>query len=105
MGLSVAERELLRKRVKNFIEKNKQMKNVEIVNHFVLEGIARRTVYSVINKLRTPCPILEKKRTGRPSSWNGEKRKRLKRLTNNRCDVSQNKLTAKFDVHQTTICR
>lgn len=105
MPLSVSEREFFRKRVQDFIGKNPTFSKAEIVNHFVLEGVARRTMYSVLDKLGTSSSIKERKRTGRPSSWTSDRKKRLKRLTNNRCNVSQNDLAPKFNVNQSTICR
>ena len=44
INLSVNEREYLRKLVKKYLKKNPNMKNSDIVNHFVNTGYARRTV-------------------------------------------------------------
>ena len=104
MCLSVAEREAFRKLVQDFVCKNKHMAKSDIVNHFVSLGYARCTMYKVLNKLTTESTTKEKKRTGRPSTWTLKKRYHLKGLTNNRFDVSQRKLAAKFDVCQKTIC-
>jgi hypothetical protein len=102
MRLNVAERQALRKRVKNLIP---QMKKSEIVRHFSKEGIARQTVYNTIKRLETSQPIEDKKRSGRPTSWVPAKKTKLKRLANNRTGVSQRRLGRKFGVHQTTIGR
>jgi hypothetical protein len=102
MGLSVAERESLRKRVKILIS---QMKKSEIVKHFAIEGIYRSTIYNTIDKLQTAQPISDKKRSGRPTSWTAAKKTKLKRLTNNRTGVSQRRLGKKFSVDQRTIGR
>lgn len=100
MRLNVVEREALRKRVKILIP---QMKKSEIVNHFVLEGIAKSTIYDAINRLQNGGSLKDKKKTGRPTSWTSAKKSRLKRLTNNRKGVSQRRLGRKFGVSQTTI--
>jgi hypothetical protein len=102
MGLNMAEREALRKRVKNLLP---QMKKSDIVKHFVMEGIASSTVYNTIKRIATKLPIKDKTRTGRPSSWTTARKARLKRLVNNRTGVSQPRLGRKFGLHQTTIGR
>ena len=105
MSLTVVEREAFQKVVQNFICKNQSLTKSQIVNHFVSLGRARSTIYSVLNKLTVDRSTTEKKRNGRHSSWTPQKRQRLKRLTNNRCDVSQRKLASKFDTSLSTICR
>lgn len=104
MVSSVAEREAFRKVVQNFICKNQHLSKANIVKHFVHLGHPRSTMYSVVNKLTETSSTTEKKRTGRPSTWTPNKRRRLKRLCNNRFDTSQRKLAAKFDVSVQTIC-
>ena len=102
MRLNVNEREGLRKRVLNLIP---QMKKSEIVDHFVKEGLPNSTIYDTINRMRTTMQISDKKKTGRPSSWIGPMKAKLKRLANNRTGVSQRGLGQKFMVHHTTIGR
>ena len=101
--MSVAEREFFRKRVQLFLGKNSEWRQSEVVKHFVLQGHARSSVYKVLDKLATPQPIKEKKRTGRPSSWTPANNQKLKRLTNNRTGISQRKLGRKFGVSHMTI--
>ena len=103
MPLTVAERELLRNLVKNFIVKNPNANKSKIVNHFVQTSFARRTIYNTLDKLSTTSSINDNKRTGRPSSWTADKKDKLKRLTNNLKGVSQRKLARKFNVCQTNI--
>ena len=105
MRLKKIEREFFRKRLENFFVKNPQIKKSEVVHHFVQEGIARKTVYNVLNRRKNGQPILEDKRPGRPSSWTSSMKGKLKRLVNNRKGVSQRKLGSKFNKHQTTISR
>lgn len=105
MGSTVAEREAFRLVVQKFMRKNKHLKRSEIIRHFVQLGEARSTMYSVLNKLTLDRSVKERARTGRPSTWTIKRRYQLKRLTNNRCDVSQRKLASKFDVDKSTICR
>ena len=92
MRITEAEREVLRKNVKNMIP---QFKKSEIVNHFKKEGYKERTIYNTIEHMRT----------GRPPVLDTHQRKRLKRLVNNRTGVSQRRLGQKFQVNQTTIGR
>ena len=101
--LSLAEREHFRKRVQIFLGQNSEWRQSDVVKHFVLQGHAKRTVYNVLDKVATPQPIKEKKRTGRPTSWTSTNKQKLKRLSNNRTGVCQRKLERKFGVSQSTI--
>ena len=98
----MAQREVLRKRVKNLIS---QMPKAEIVKHFVKEGYASSTVYVTINRMQNEGPIKEAKKPGRQTSWVPATKARLKTLTNNRTGVSQRRLANKFDVDQSLISR
>ena len=81
MKLNVADRENLRKRVKILIP---QMKKSEIFKHFGKEGIARTTIYNTINRMQNEGSIKDKNKTGRPTSWTAARKRKLKRLVNNR---------------------
>ena len=105
MRLGVKEREILRERVSTFKEKNPTFKKSDIVKHFMSEGYARTTVYNTLERLSATSSFADKKKLGRPSSWTAARKVKLKRLTNNRKDVSQRKLARKFDVDVSTICR
>jgi len=105
MIMKIAAREALRNQVKNFTVKNPTLKKSIIVEHFLKEGVARRTTYNILNKLQTDSPIKEKPRTGRPTTWSKGNEKKLKRLANNRLGVSLRKLGRKFQVSHTTIYR
>ena len=59
---------IFRKLLENFIVKNPQFKQCQVVDHFVREGIARRTVYNALNRRKNGQSILEVTRSGRPSS-------------------------------------
>ena len=50
-------REFFRKRLENFFVKNPQIKQCEVVDHFVKEGIARQTVYNALNRRKNSQPI------------------------------------------------
>ncbi len=78
MGLTIVERECFRKAVKNYIVKNPNKKTKDIVEHFVQAGAVKSTVYNTLAKLAMPCPIQDKKRTDRPSSWTVAKKQKLK---------------------------
>ena len=91
MRLKKQEREFFRKLLENFIVKNPQFKQRQVVDHFVREGIARRTVYNALNRHKNGQSILEVTRSGRPSSWTSSMKVKLKRLVNHRKGVSQRK--------------
>ncbi|CAF3544917.1 unnamed protein product [Rotaria socialis] len=93
----------LRKRVYSMLGQNTNLKNNDIVKHFVQEGFKRRTLYNIIKRYEMGLPAEDLPRSGRPTSF---KRKNLKRLQNaaiNRIGVSQRKLGRKFGVAQSTI--
>ena len=81
------------------------MKKFEIVRHFGKEGIARRTVYNTINRMQNEESIKDKNKTGRPTSWTAARKRKLKRLVNNRKGVSQRGLGKKFGLDQSVISR
>jgi transposase len=105
MRLNKADREAFRKRLESFFVKNPELKKSKIVEHFVKEGIAEKTVYNNIDRLQNHQPIQDKKRTGRPSTWTTKDKAKLKRLVNNRKGVSQRKLSKKFAKKHRTIGR
>ena len=76
-----------------------------MVDHFVREGIARRTVYNALNRRKNGQSILEVTRSGRPSSWTSSMKVKSKRLVNHRNGVSLRKLGNKFNKHYMTIGR
>ena len=65
MRLNKTERDSLRKRVQIVIP---QMKKSEIENHFQKEGYPQRTIYNTINRLHSGESIIDKIKTGRPTS-------------------------------------
>ena len=106
MYLSVKERELLyRKRISVFKTKNSGLGKNKIVQHFSSEGYATRTIYNALQRRNATSSFMDKKRTGRPFRWTTRRKSKLKRLTNNRKDVSQRKLASKFKVNVSTISR
>jgi transposase len=54
----------VRGRIGSFYLKNKQMKKNEIVRHFVLEGIASKTVYRSINRINNGISLIRKPGSG-----------------------------------------
>jgi hypothetical protein len=73
MRLKTLEREFFRKVLENFIVKNPQFKQCQVVDHFVREGIARRTVYNALNRRKNDQSILSYTHFGPPSSWTSSK--------------------------------
>ena len=102
--LNGQERAALQNSVKNYFVKNPKTTKAEAANHFVKEGICRKTAYNYINRHLTGQCLKVAKNSGRPSSWTREKKVKLRRLTNNRKGDSQRKLARKFNVDQKTIC-
>ena len=103
--LNGAERLALEKRVKNYFVNNPNISKADAANHFIQEGICRKTAYNYINRELNGQSLQIKKNSGRPTSWSKEKLAKLKKLTNNRKGVSQRKLGRKFGVNHSTISR
>jgi len=82
MRLKKTEGEFFRIHLENFLVKNPQIKQSEMVDHFVQEGIAHNTVFNALNRRKNGQPILGEKRSGRPSSWTSSMKAKLKRLVN-----------------------
>ncbi len=100
MRLTTAQREVLRKNVKNQIP---QLEKFDIVNHFKKEGYSRKTINNAINRMNVKGSFKDNKITRRPSVLDVINRKILKRLANNRTGVGKRGLTSKFAVCQRTI--
>jgi hypothetical protein len=92
MCLKKQEREFFRKVLENFIVKNPHFKQCQVVDHFVREGIARRTVYNALNRRKNGQSILCDTHLGPPSSWTSSLKLKLKRLINIRKMGSKPKL-------------
>ena len=75
MRLTSAEREVLRKNVKNLIP---QMEKLDIVNHFKKEGYSRTNIYNTIDRMNGEGSFKDNKRTGRPPVLEVNNRKKLK---------------------------
>ena len=71
---------------------------MRVVDHFVREGIARRTVYNALNRRKNGQSILEATRSGRPSSRTSSMKVKVKRL-----DTISPKLLIMFDPHLSKI--
>ena len=105
MMLSVGERTILRKRISEFIVKNPNTKNSQIINHFVQEGFAYRTVSVNIKRVNEGQAIRNKKRAGPPSKLSSVQLKSLKSMAKDKIGTSSVCLAKKIMVHRTTIGR
>jgi transposase len=47
----------LRKRVFSMLERNQNLKKIDIVKHFELEGFKRSTVYDIIKRYDNGLPV------------------------------------------------
>ena len=85
------------------LEQNNNLKNSNIVKHFVQEDFRRRRIYYIIKHYEIGLFTKDLPRSGHPTSFNGKDLKRLKNATVNHVCVSQRKLAKKFDVVQSTM--
>ena len=69
MRLKKQEREFFRKLLENFIVKNLHLRQCQVIDHFVMEGIARQTVYNALNRRKNGQSIPCDTHLGPPSSW------------------------------------
>ena len=100
-----SEREYLAKRiVQHYVNIADRQKKIT-VNHFLQERIPRPTIYRIIKKFEESDVIGDKPRSGRPDKLSKQQLTRLKRLTDQKTDISLRKIARKFDVDISTISR
>ena len=97
-------RETLRNRVYSFFEKNKIKGKRFTVDHFCNEGESKSTIYDIIKRFESGKSAMDKKSSGRPLKiFTKRAKSTLKRLTNNKCGISQRKLARRFKCSQSSI--
>ena len=88
----------VRERIVSFVSRHKDSRDdwrVYTVNHFTAEGVPRRTVYRILARFQATKSVKRLKGSGRPSAVAGANRQLLRRAVNNRCGVSQNRISPK----------
>jgi hypothetical protein len=105
MYLNFQEREVLRKSVQNFIVKNQEAGDAEIVNHYLKEGFVRSTIYRTIKRIRDGKPVKQSHLGKKSNIWTPRKTSQLKRLAKNKIGSSLAKMAQKFSVNRSTIKR
>jgi hypothetical protein len=55
----------LRKRLFSMLGRNQNLKKIDIVKHFALEGFKRSTIYNIIKRYESGLPLSKKN----PYSW------------------------------------
>jgi hypothetical protein len=71
--LNFQDREALRKSVKNFIVKNQEIRDAEIVNHNFKEGYVRSTIYRTIKRTRYGKPVKQSHLGKKSKIWTPRK--------------------------------
>ena len=90
-------RETLRIRLYSYYEKYKYVRKRFTIDHFISEGEKRTTIYDIINRFESGKN--EKHQSGggwTAKNFNKQTKKKLKRLVNNKDDVSQRKHAGRF---------
>ena len=105
MRIKKTDREFFRKLLENFFVKNPHLKQCQVVDHFVWEGITWQTVYNDLNRCKNGQLIVCDTHLGPPSFWTSSMKVKFKRLVNHRKGVSQSKLNKKIYKNQRTIGR
>ena len=76
------------------------------IDHFISEGEKRTTIYDIINRFESGKNAKHQSGGGRPAKiFNKQANKKLKRLVNNKDDVSQRKLAGCFQCTQSYVNR
>ncbi|CAF1358401.1 unnamed protein product [Rotaria sordida] len=83
----------LRKRVFSMLGQKGNLKNIDVVKHFVLEGFERSTVYDAIKCCEIGLPVEDRPRSGCPTSFNKSDLKRSQNEVENRVGFSYIKHT------------
>ncbi|CAF4289208.1 unnamed protein product, partial [Rotaria sordida] len=73
----------LRKRVFSMLGQKGNLKNIDVVKYFVLEGFKKSTVYDAIKRCKIGLPVEDHPRSGRPTSFNKTDLKRLQNEVEN----------------------
>ncbi|CAF1628456.1 unnamed protein product, partial [Rotaria magnacalcarata] len=60
------------KRVHSMLGQNNNLKNNDIVKHFVQEGFKRRTIYGIMKRYEIGLPAEDLPRSGRPTCFKGK---------------------------------
>jgi transposase len=77
----------------------------EVVKHFEIENISRRTTYSIIKRFEKGLPIEDMPRSGRPSKMDKKTLKKLRKCAENQVGTGQRKLASKLSVSRALIRR
>ncbi|CAF1613070.1 unnamed protein product [Rotaria magnacalcarata] len=91
------------KRVHSMLGQNNNLKNNDMVKHFIQEGFKRRTIYGIMKRYEIGLPVEDLPRSGRPTSFKGKSLRCLQNAAANRIGVSQRKLGKTFGVAESTI--
>ena len=87
----------LRKRVYSYMEKHKDKTKKFIADHFISENVSKSTIYNIIKRREKGFDYIRRVGSGRPAKiFNKGGLLRLKRLTDHKDGISQNKLAAMF---------
>lgn len=100
--MKVIEQNVLRKRVFDML--GQHPKSV-VVNHFLIEGYNRSTIYNMCNQLLNGCGVNNIKKPGRNRGITRGKITKIVTAAKNKIGVSSRKLARKFKTSQSTILR
>ena len=96
----------LRKRVYSYMEKHKDKTKKFIADHFISENVSKSTIYNIIKRREKGFDYIRRVGSGNPAKiFNKGGLLRLKRLTDHKDGISQNKLAAMFKCDQSYICK
>lgn len=91
----------LRQRVYAFYEKHENKGKKFTINHFMDEGCKKSTLYDIIDRCERGLSVFTQSGRGRKAKiFNKKSVCKLKRLTNNKCGLSQRKLAKIFNCSQ-----
>ena len=96
----------LRKRVYKFADLHHNWSKSAIAKHFMLEKVARSTIFCILQRKQRELAAERKVGSGRPAiKMNKNNIKRLERRIDHLDGISQQYLTTHFDVSQPHISR
>ena len=98
--------ESVRNRICQFFEKNKKFGNKVTLNHFLAEGIPRRSIYNAIKRVNDGNGAERRKGSGRLAEKMPPKKiKRLQKEFDHKDGKSQRKAASKFQITQPYVCK
>jgi transposase-like protein/transposase len=96
--MSTDKESVLRKRIGIFYENNKHLKKVFTVNHFVLEGVPKRTIYNAFERVEIGKSLDRKSGTGLSNSVSKKIKEKIVQRCVNEVGLSYSQVSREYGI-------